>query len=322
MFEYNKTCSELLNNLPERTKKIILRRFGLFGGKKETLESIGKEHGITRERVRQIEKDGIKQIKKNLRGHEDVFDFFKKRLDAFGGIKREDLFVEDLIKDDNCCNCVVFLLNACEGIFRIPESDENYVAWAKNKDVLKKVKEVVSDAQKKLKAKKQLLPFSELKVNENFSEEFLASSLEVSKIVVKNEDGLYGLFDWPEISPKGIKDKAYLVFKKAKKPLHFREVASLLGERANPQTTHNELIKDSRFVLVGRGVYALREWGYMPGEVKEVIREILKKQGALHKEEIIIYVEKQRIVKKNTIVQNLSNKKYFIRTPDGKYTVA
>ena len=90
----------------------------------------------------------------------------------------------------------------------------------------------------------------------------------------------------------------------------------------NAQTVHNELIKDDRFVLVGRGVYALSEWGYSPGEVKDVICDILEKDGPLSKDEIIERVFTQRLVKKNTIVQNLSNKKRFARSNDGKYTLA
>ncbi len=322
MFEYNKICEELLNHLPERTKMIILRRFGLFQTKRETLESIGKEHGITRERVRQIEKDGIKQIKKRLGEFQEVFVFFHESLERFGGMKKEDVLVDNLSQGEECKNCIVFLLNVAEGITRFAETNDFHAFWAKNKSVLEEAKEVIVEAEKTLKQEKKLLPAKMLKVSKELPVEVLDSFLEISKRVVKNNEGLYGLSSWPEISPKGIKDRAYLVFKKIKKPLHFKEVAALLGEGANPQTTHNELIKDSRFVLVGRGVYALSEWGYMPGEVKEVIRRILKEEGALHKNEIIVRVEEQRIVKKNTIVQNLSNKKYFIRTPDGKYTVA
>jgi hypothetical protein len=243
-------------------------------------------------------------------------------LERFGGIKKEESFVENFLQNGDCRNCVIFLLNVSDTILRFSENDETYSLWAKNKEVLDLAKEVIDEAFAELKKDRKLRGLSELKIKKDLTETVLQSYLEVSKRVVCNEDGLYGLSSWPEINPKGIKDRAYLVLKKAGNPLHFRDVAIMLGEKANPQTTHNELIKDSRFVLVGRGVYALSEWGYTPGEVKEVIRGILIKEGALHKNDIIVKVEEQRIVKKNTIIQNLSNKKYFIRTPDGKYTVA
>jgi hypothetical protein len=322
MFEYNKICKELLESLPERTKMIIIRRFGLFGNEKETLEFIGKEHGVTRERVRQVERDGIKQIKKKLGNYSDVFSFFDEELERFGGAKKEESFVDNFLENGDCRNCMIFLLNVSDTILRFSENDETYSLWAKNKEILDLAREVIDEAFAELKKDRKLKSFFELKIKKDLTETVLKSYLEVSKRVICNEEGLYGLNSWPEINPKGIKDRAYLVLKKAGKPLHFRDVAIMLGEKANPQTTHNELIKDSRFVLVGRGVYALSEWGYTPGEVKEVIRGILIKEGALHKNDIIVKVEEQRIVKKNTIIQNLSNKKYFIRTPDGKYTVA
>ena len=87
-----------------------------------------------------------------------------------------------------------------------------------------------------------------------------------------------------------------------------------------PQTVHNELIKDPRFVLVGRGLYALKEWGYEEGQVKDVILKILKEaRKPLPKEEILAGVLKQRMVKENTVLLNLNNKKYFLKTPEGKY---
>jgi hypothetical protein len=320
MLEYNKICEELLGPLSERTKTIITRRFGLFGNERETLEFIGKEHKITRERVRQVERDGIKQVKKRLGEYEDVFSFFNKELEGFGGLKKEDLFVDNFLEEGACRNCIVFLLTVSDNIVRFSENDETYSLWAKNKEVVEKAKEVIDEVFSQLKNERKLRRIGELKTD--VDEITLKSYLEISKRVISNSEGLYGLYSWPEINPKGIKDRAYLVLKKKGVPLHFRDVAIALGEKANPQTTHNELIKDSRFVLVGRGVYALSEWGYVPGEVKEVIRGILEKEGALAKSEIILKVEEQRIVKKNTIIQNLSNKKYFIRTPDGKYTVA
>ncbi len=145
--------------------------------------------------------------------------------------------------------------------------------------------------------------------------------MEVSKKIQKNKEDLFGLKDWPEINPKGIKDRAYLVFKKIEKPLHFAEVANLI-EGSQIQTVHNELIRDSRFVLVGRGIYALTEWGYYSGQVKDVISKVLKETGKpLTKEEVLERVLKQRLVKENTILLNLSNKNYFLRDPQGRYMV-
>ncbi len=328
MKNYCTTSRELLKSLPKRTEDILVQRFGLFGGKKYTLENIGKKYNITRERVRQVEKDGIKQTTKKTKDFSIEFDYLKQKMNSFGGLKREDLFINSVAKEEKGNeerNCIMFLLHLCEDFLRFPGNKDVFSFWIKGNKTATKAKELMIQITEVLAKKQKLLKLPEIKKlinNESITDEFLVSVIEVSKKITESDNGLYGLSKWPEINPRGIKDKAYIAFKKINKPLHFREVASLLGKDTNAQTTHNELIKDSRFVLIGRGVYALAEWGYTPGEVKEVIRNILIEKGALNKNDIIVHVSEKRIVKKNTIIQNLSNKNYFIRTPDGKYTIA
>ncbi|MCX6721035.1 MAG: winged helix-turn-helix domain-containing protein [Candidatus Staskawiczbacteria bacterium] len=154
------------------------------------------------------------------------------------------------------------------------------------------------------------------------------SYLEVSKNIQPNKEGELGLISWPEIKPRGVKDKAFLVFKKHGKPLHFTKVAELIdrleyslpNKKTYPQTVHNELIKDGRFVLVGRGTYALSEWGYVPGTIKDIIMKVMKdKNQPTHKDEIVKEVLAQRFVAKNTVLMNLNNKKYFEKDANEKY---
>ena len=57
--------------------------------------------------------------------------------------------------------------------------------------------------------------------------------------------------------------------------------------------------------MVGRGLYALKEFGYTKGTVAEVIESLLRKKSPLTKQEIIEGVLKQRHVKKGTISLNL-----------------
>jgi hypothetical protein len=129
----------------------------------------------------------------------------------------------------------------------------------------------------------------------------------------------------PNVKTKGMRDYAFLVIRKHGSPIHFKEVAQQITQvfkkKAHIATTHNELIKDSRFVLVGRGLYALKEWGYIAGVVKDVIRNILEKNGPLTKEEIIQKVLKERYVKDNTIMVNLQNQKYFRKDKENKYHI-
>ena len=146
----------------------------------------------------------------------------------------------------------------------------------------------------------------------------------MSKTISKNPLGEWGKTSSPNIHTRGVKDYAYLIMRKHGSPMHFREVADAITKTFNRKThyatCHNELIKDPRFILVGRGLYALAEWGYKPGIAREVIRDILKKDGPLSKEEVIEKVMKERYFKKNTILVNLVNPKYFKKNKTGLYT--
>jgi hypothetical protein len=176
-------------------------------------------------------------------------------------------------------------------------------------DMVKRFLEHVKDVSDKYK-------------NEEIAKRWLA----LSKLINKNPLGEWGKSASSNIHAKGMRDYAFLVIRRHGSPIHFREVAKLITElfkkKAHVATTHNELIKDSRFVLVGRGLYALKEWGYMSGVVKDVIRGVIEKNGPLTKDKIIEKVLKERYVKENTIMVNLQNPKLFKRMKDGRYAIA
>jgi hypothetical protein len=117
-------------------------------------------------------------------------------------------------------------------------------------------------------------------VSEKYKNEEIAKRwLSMSKHICKNPLGEWGKATSPNIHTRGVKDYAYLVMRRHGSPMHFREVAAginkTFGKKTHIATCHNELIKDDRFVLVGRGVYALKEWGYKTGVVRDVIADIL-----------------------------------------------
>ena len=155
----------------------------------------------------------------------------------------------------------------------------------------------------------------------------LFRSLEMSKVLKKNALGHWGHAQSPNIKTRGIRDLAYLVLRQHGSPMHFREVAEAITSHFNrpthTATCHNELIKDERFVLIGRGLYALKEWGYRSGTAREVIRQIIEEEGRpMSREEIIERVMKERYLKKNTILVNLQNPKYFVKNEEGLYIIA
>lgn len=330
-FNYRKICLNLLRDLPLRTQDVISRRFGLKNEEKETLESIGRDYGICRERVRQIEEDGLAKIKPKIAKHQEILQYFFDQLKSSGNLKKEKSLLEEL-GGQKFQNQIFFLLTLGNQFKRLKETENYHSLWTIDQNSLKMAKKVIADFIKKLKEKREPLNLESYKspLSPDLPSKVLVSFLEISKQILKGPQGLYGLADWPEINPRGVRDKAYLVFKKERRPLHFSQVARFIDDlklekvqkRTNPQTVHNELIRDPKFVLVGRGTYALREWGYLPGVVRDIILKTLREnKKPLSKEEIVREVLKQRLVKENTILLNLSNKKYFQKDSQGRYTI-
>ena len=316
--DYSKITSDFLKVLPDKQREIVSRRFGLKLGKRETLEAIGKDLNITRERVRQIESDAFSKLQPEVKKQDKVFkeiiNYFKKS----GGVKKEEVAFEDL---SNNKNQIFFLLSLVSVLKRFGETEDFYAFWGFGKESFLNAKKNIDVIYDKVKELGKPMKMKDLASFVSVDVKSLESFLDISKKILKNSEGFYGLKEWPEINPKRIKDKAYIVLKKNQKPLHFTKVAGLIPA-ALPQTVHNELIKDTRFVLVGRGIYALNEWGYEKGVVKDVIKNILKEnKKPLTKEEIVQKVQEKRLVKENTILLNLSNRKHFLRDSGGFYDI-
>lgn len=338
-FPYPKIASNLISRFPSRVKDIVSRRFGLQRGETETLEAIGSSHRITRERVRQIVEDALRQIRKELemdkasKAH-TAFQYFSDTLKRQGSMKREDLLV-DMLGAQGAANPVVFLLVIGDEFFDHRETQDFYPFWSLKKEVVERA----SDFHENLLSffERKEAPVDEETVamlsQDVLRGKSLLSFLEASKHIMRSWDGKWGLRTWPEVNPRGIRDKAYLVLKRHEKPLHFTQVSQLIEEfqekflqnkekKVLPQTVHNELIKDQRFVLVGRGTYALSDWGYEPGTVKDVIISLLRGNGgSMAREEIIEKTLSQRQVKESTVELNLQDKSAFSRDPQGKYYI-
>lgn len=336
-FNPKQVTKRLLAVLSPRARDVITGRFGLgTETKKMTLESIGSKYTITRERVRQIENNSIQNIRKSKEYAKEkkTFDDLKAYVAALGGIMSEHDLLNHISKDKSTQNHAHFLLEIGEEFKREKEDEEFKHRWHIDQKLAGKIHEVLRKIYSGL-SPNDIVPESEIiasfleyvkDISEEYkNEEVIRRWLSMSKSVGKNPLGEWGKTESPNINAKGMRDYAFLVIRKHGSPIHFREVAKLITEvfnkKAHVATTHNELIKDKRFVLVGRGLYALSEWGYMSGVVKDVIRKILEKEGPLTKEEIIEKVLKERYVKPNTILVNLQNPKYFKKDKQGKYFV-
>ncbi len=341
----------LLKNLPERNQEILKRRYGLIDNHPQTLEAIGKTYQITRERVRQIVEASLKIIK-NSPQMSAVTPFWsqaKNLLRQLGGLEEENDFLVLLQKklelEKSTLSTLKFLL-LLNPEFCLENEDDNLFAYWHLKELsrnqiqatVKKLEEFFKK-QKQVATPQEILSWAKQNISSDLTEDTIRIYLKLMKTIGVNPFGEYGLRNWSKIEPAGARDRAYLLLSHEKKPLHFTEIAKSLNEQkevASPlilsrswlkkvevQTVHNELIKDPRFVLIGRGIYALRDWGYKPGKVADVIKEVLKEaKKPLTQEEIIQEVQKRRFTKPNTIILNLHNKKLFKKVDEKRYTLA
>ncbi|MEK7228192.1 MAG: sigma factor-like helix-turn-helix DNA-binding protein [Patescibacteria group bacterium] len=336
-FKPKQVTKRLLGTLQDRAHDIIVNRYGLGDDvDTKTLEAIGKKYGITRERVRQIENAALAAIRKSdtFKSEHKTFSELKTLVSSMGALVHEDDFLSTVSKDTQTKNHIHFYLVLGDEFKKLKEDEHFKSRWTIDESLAEVVHNALHSVYKNLSDKDLLSEndlvvrfITELKdVSQQYKNEEIAKRwLSISKKIAKNPLGEWGPADSQNVKTRGIKDYAYLMMKKHGSPMHFREVAKAIvdtfGRKTHVATTHNELIKDPRFVLVGRGYYALEEWGYKPGVVRDVIAEILKKEGPLNKEEVVDRVLKERFLKKNTILVNLQNPKYFTKLSDGRYNV-
>lgn len=321
-----------------RVREVVERRFGLKNGKGETLEAIGKDHGITRERVRQLEENGLKILKsgKVVPLFEAAFNFLNDLFSEHGNIMGEDYLYYNVTgtAEYNPLRGQTYLaLTLGEPFKRMARDEKFHPHWISHESAKAKAEKIVDFLIDHFKKHNKVFHESEImdllsKKHSNLPLKMFSVILEIAKDINKNIFGEIGLNDWPEISPQGVKDRAYLMLKKEGEPRHFTIITELINKTfpdrpAYIQTVHNELIKDPRFVLVGRGTYALAEWGYEPGTVEEVIHKTLtEKKKPLTKKEIIDSVLSKRQVRPNTIVLNLNRSSKVKKLKDGRYVLA
>lgn len=336
VFKPKEETKKLLSVLNKRGQDVIMSRYGL--GPKSvrlTLDAIGKKYSITRERVRQIENHSLSAIRKSkaYKDAEPIFVELKALILDLGGLVSEKDLLNHLSKDKGIQNHFHFLMVIGEEFKREKEDEEFKHHWHVDPELSEKIKAALRKLYAKLSddeliAEGDLIDsfLQEVKdLNEKYKdEEIIKRWLAVSHKINKNPLGEWGLASSSNVNAKGMRDYAFLVIRKHGSPIHFKEVAKAIttyfDKKAHVATTHNELIKDPRFVLVGRGLYALAEWGYMSGVVKDVIRKIIDKEGPLTKEKIIEKVLKERYVKENTILVNLQNTKFFKKDKEGRYS--
>lgn len=321
----------------DREREIISRRFGLSGNK-ETLEQIGDMLSITRERVRQLEKAILIRLRilaedGNIPELAQAEKIIIRNLTEMGRIARvsdlaEKIFGQSVTEKQR--QSLAFIGEISASLTVVEESEKYFNAigiadYGSEKEIKAKVDEIVA----LIKKNKAPTSLDELDNNLNYEHpSHIKAVASISKLLATLND-LWGLAKWPTINPKNIRDKIYVVLEEKREPMHFEEIAEAIKgsdfrrKNVTIQAIHNELIKDPRFVLIGRGIYALDSWGYKKGTVSETISDVLKQaKKPLSREQIVKRVLALRKVKETTILLNLQNKKLFKKVDKNSYTIA
>jgi DNA-directed RNA polymerase delta subunit len=320
----------------EREREIVSRRFGLYD-RKETLEQIGELLGITRERVRQLEKVVLTRLKTTANNgslsavnqtENAILNILGKHYDVMRISDLALAMTKQGTKIDQ--SRILFIAELAPKISVIEESDHYYnAAGTKSLHDEKKIRELTNKIVETIRKIGHPATIVEVaKEAKEASPAHVAALASISKHLAEL-NGQWGLTKWPMVNPKNIRDKIYVILHKNGSHMHFNEIAAAIRESefkrkdVTTQAIHNELIKDKRFVLIGRGIYALQEWGYKKGTVADMITEVLNDAGEpLHRDEIVKRVLKTRHVKETTILLNLQSKDQFKRTAKATYTLA
>ena len=290
--------------------------------------------------MRQIEKALLKKItKKYAPAFKSIWGVIDEYILKYGGLVALDDLAKYLKLNEgsnvdyevNALRLVMSVHPRLKPLGRSALLKEGWVL--KDSISMDKLVDLQNELIKTLKEDKKPLPEDRLV-------EMVVKKMEVDKNLIRGalrvgaELGMdnkrqWGLSSWSIIVPKRIRDKVYIVLEEVGRPLHFEDITKLTQEKFKSKknilsrTVHNELISDKRFVLVGRGIYALKSWGYKPGVVSDVIKEVLEQSDKpMHVSEITEAVLKRRQVKRNTIIANLQNRDLFKKVGKATYALA
>jgi len=335
---------DLVNNLlivlSDKEKYIIENRFSLNDNPRLTLETIGKKYNVTRERIRQIEKNALRKLERNVNNTllNEVTSLAREIVTEYGGLIEEERIIDEILR--RCAEPDLIEVNSLKLTIDLEKDIDHihntiqYRPYWKFKDVKgKAVKQICEAAYRILNKSKDEEVVKAEKLAETILKDldisttvrFAVSCFDLDRRLKVLDNGSVGLTTWRSINPKTLRDKIYYVLNEVKKPLHYVDISNRIAalkfdnKTINTQAVHNELIRHDGFILIGRGIYALKDWGYEEGTVADVIEQILDGNGPMKRDDIIAEVLKRRQVKKITIQLNLKNKPMFERVGRDAY---
>jgi Sigma-70, region 4 len=277
-------CKDIMQYCKPKEQLVLFKKFGLQNGKETPLQKIGELYGLTRERVRQIETQGLMRFRRLIIGNErylKIIEEAKKIIDANGGFLTEaDLiskvhskgiskFTEQEIKMIIVSDFDIYYLKRNKLLFKgfyldplyedlLTEMCQYTTAYFTAKTDAEDLYEYVDKIKEHFSA---IHPQIHYLTNNSFYTNFFKSIKGLSMFY-----GKVGLETFNEVNPKTIKQKILYILRKTNKPLHYQDMAGKITEwfpdkNVKISTVHNELVKNNTmFVNMGLGIYGLREW--------------------------------------------------------------
>lgn len=329
----------------ERTRDIIVKRYGLLTGERLTLEEIGESYGLTRERIRQIQAKALKRMKLlAVSSIKILSDLAEDTLYQNYGIltaEEADKKIPEIVETKDDGSSVLDLLNALGEIQKCVVGDIQIYSPRLNKVDLCKLSEKVVAVIKKdnlglgvdsiVKRINLLREITDPRFNQRdfvFKYCKIDPRIEEIKLISAKPEVIFRYYTPGHFEKKGWIGLIDKVLEQEQMPLHFTEITNRVndliadsGKQLDVRRAHFILIENENFAHSGiHGTYGLTSWGLRKETTTELIEECLKKAGfPLHWKQIYNYVSKFKDSRVASIVSVLENNRKFKRTSSGVY---
>lgn len=338
-----------------RSMDIVIRRYGLFSGEKQTLEEIGEDYKVTRERVRQIQVKSLKFIKyRSASVKRQLCDLVDNALFENSGLITDDeadRIIPEILKNTDYDGSSVLDL-MCEFGWCQTHSIGDIKKYSpllnglKLENITNQILKVVSEKETGVYLNEMIqnLPILNSVIDERFSKAlFILKYCRIDPRIEESNPDLIISKNLSEADLSELRFKRFYeqsqvtkkwisaiteVLKEAGEPLHFTEITNNVNDRLfvndrklDVRHTHNLLISTPIFAHSGvRGTWGLTEWGISKLTTTELVEECIRKAGfPLHWKQIFNYVSKYKDTKPINITAILNSKSEFERKRRGVY---
>jgi hypothetical protein len=296
----------LLGELPRDQKDVLIKRFGFWSRKPETLQDVGDTRGCTRERVRQIESKALSSLSwpGNSKFIEGFFDglfahHFQPVFQARHGVATEDelrdVFLSLFAQPQEGMSVERLFTRALldgRSIYEARFIKIRDAVLALTEEIGRVYLNVLQFIERHLDHVKKPLPLSALLEScqtDSASRwpvetQMLQRFVTISPSLRRDDEGFVGLAEWTYTNPKTVQDMIVRALIDIGKPAHFTQIAMRVNQGFSrqqpmkPRNVHARLLHDEEtFVWQSSGVYGLSAWGLKRAPfVKNRLLEILR----------------------------------------------